>query len=225
VSVRKIEIKMPATKVNLSQMVDLAVITPRVGAVNSNALHTLLHAMLRQLNIVDVQAEANFNDYDRDVLSALKARELSVLSDIDSGVGDDAEDSLRLALGDRSSFMPTATPSTGKRTPHQWHHQVDAEDTFRLRLSIDSKRSSCMPIPRLRTGKRTPQHHQVASIQDPEEKLNNISSVPSNSNQHLFKRATTPNKGNPIAEMWLSMLLFRVQTNEKGIDKVWLINP
>jgi hypothetical protein len=53
VSVRKIKIKMPATKVNLSQMVDLAVVTPRIGAVNSNVLHTLLHAMLRQLNIVE----------------------------------------------------------------------------------------------------------------------------------------------------------------------------
>jgi hypothetical protein len=52
VSVRKIKIKMPATKVNLSQMVDLAVVTPRISAVNSNVLHTLLHAMLRQLNIV-----------------------------------------------------------------------------------------------------------------------------------------------------------------------------
>jgi hypothetical protein len=35
-------------------MVDLAVGTPEVGAVNANVLHTLLHAMLRQLNIVDV---------------------------------------------------------------------------------------------------------------------------------------------------------------------------
>jgi agmatine/peptidylarginine deiminase len=61
VSVRKIKIKMPATKVNLSQMVDLAVVTPRIGAVNSNVLHTLLHAMLRQLNIVDVQAETNLS--------------------------------------------------------------------------------------------------------------------------------------------------------------------
>jgi hypothetical protein len=42
---------------------------------------------LRQLNIVDVQAETNLSDYDRDFLSASKARELSVLSDIDSGVG------------------------------------------------------------------------------------------------------------------------------------------
>jgi len=176
---------MSATKVNLSQLVDLAVVTPRVGAVNSNVLHTLLHAMLRQLNIVDVQAEANLSDYDRDFLSASKARELSVLSDIDSGVpvGDDAEDA----------------PTTS------------------LRLSIDSKRSSSMPTPRLRTGKRTP-HHQVASIQ---EELKNMTSVPSN--KHLFKKPTSPFKGKPIAEMWLSMLLFRVQTNEKGIDKVWLI--
>jgi hypothetical protein len=44
--------------------------------------------MLRQLNIVDVQAD--LNDIDRDVLSASKARELSVLSDVDGGRGDDA---------------------------------------------------------------------------------------------------------------------------------------
>jgi hypothetical protein len=49
-------------------------------AVNSNVLHTLLHAMLRQLNIVDVQAESDLNDNDMDFLSASKARELSVLS-------------------------------------------------------------------------------------------------------------------------------------------------
>ena len=67
---------MSATKVNLSQLVDLAVVTPREGAVNSNVLHTLtlLHAMLRQLNIVDVQAETNLSDYDRDLLSGTKTK-------------------------------------------------------------------------------------------------------------------------------------------------------
>jgi hypothetical protein len=50
---------MLATKINLSQMVDLAVGTPEVGAVNCNVLHTLLHAILSQLNIVDVQADIN----------------------------------------------------------------------------------------------------------------------------------------------------------------------
>ena len=115
---------MSATKINLSQMVDIAVGTPEaeVGAVNCNVLHTLLHAMLRQLNIVDVQAD--LNNFNRDVLSASKARELSVLSDIDSGVGDNAEDAPTLGLSidsKRSSFMPTPRLRTGKRTPH---HQV-----------------------------------------------------------------------------------------------------
>jgi hypothetical protein len=64
----------------------LSTMSIEVGAVNANVLHTLLHAMLRQLNIVDVQAD--LNDIDRDVLSAPKARELSVLSDVDGGRGD-----------------------------------------------------------------------------------------------------------------------------------------
>jgi len=98
---------MPATKLNLSQMVDLAVGTSEVGTKNSNhVLHTLLHAMLRQLNIVDVQAD--LNDFDGDFVSASKARELSVLSDVDSGRGDDAgEDAF--SCSERS--MPTqSTP-------------------------------------------------------------------------------------------------------------------
>jgi hypothetical protein len=33
----------------------------------------------------------------------------------------------------------------------------------------------------------------------------------------------TPSTGKSIAEMWLNILLFLVQTNEKGMDKVWLI--
>jgi hypothetical protein len=113
VSVRKTTIKMPASKINLSQMVDLAVGTPEVGAVNANVLHTLLHAMLRQLNIVDVQAD--LNDIDRDVLSASKSRELSVLSDVDSGRGNDAKD----AHSESSPSIP-GKPAPGKRTPYQF---------------------------------------------------------------------------------------------------------
>jgi hypothetical protein len=106
---------MPTTKVNLSQMVELAVGTPEVGAVNFNVLHTLLHAMLRRLNIVDVQAD--LNEFDRDFLSASKARELS---NVDSGLNDDAED----GLSERSSSMATSTPrpstgsASGRRTPY-----------------------------------------------------------------------------------------------------------
>jgi hypothetical protein len=151
---------MPATKVNLSQMVDLAVGTPEVDAINVSVLHTLLHAMLRRLNIVDVQAD--LNDFDRDFLSASKARKLSVLSDVDS----DAKD----ALSEMSSSMPSASPSTGKRTPY---HLLEVK---------------------------------VAKMQA---ELERITSVPI-----------------PIGEVWLNMhmqLMGQVETNEKGITKVWLI--
>ena len=58
-SVRKTTIKIPATKINLSQVVDLAVGTPEVRAVNDNVMHTftMLYSMLKQLNIVNVQVD------------------------------------------------------------------------------------------------------------------------------------------------------------------------
>ena len=162
---------MPAAKINLSQMVDLAIGTPEVGAVNANVLHTLLHAMLRQLNIVDVQAD--LNDIDRGLLSASKARELSVLSDVDGGQGDDAED----AHSESSSSIPAPRP----RTPYQF-------------LKVKG-----------------------AKLQ---EKLKRIRSVPS------FEKTSTnkKNKKKTIGEMELNMqLVNRVDANEKGITKVWLI--
>ncbi|XP_069057855.1 glutamine-rich protein 2 [Pleurodeles waltl] len=52
---------MPS-KVSLFDLTNLSIGTPEVGAVNFNALHTLLHAILRQLNIQDVQAEISDED-------------------------------------------------------------------------------------------------------------------------------------------------------------------
>ena len=174
---------MPATKVNLSYMVDLAVGTPEIGAVNFNVLHSLLHAMLRRLNIVDVQAD--LNDFDRDSLLASKARELPVLNDVDSVSGqvDDAKDAITIAISERSSSMPALSLSTGMRTPY---HLLEVK---------------------------------VAKMQ---EQLENITSLPSN--EHLFEKTRTQYQEKPIGEMWLNMKLSsQVETNEKGISKVWLI--
>ena len=102
---------MPTSKVNLYQMVDLAVGTPEVGAVNFNVLHTLLHAILRRLNIVDVQAD--LNDFDRDSLSVLSdvAIDRSISGPVDdaieksrSGPVDNAEDALGEKLETITSF-------------------------------------------------------------------------------------------------------------------------
>ncbi|XP_064621949.1 uncharacterized protein C16orf96-like isoform X2 [Lineus longissimus] len=51
-----------AAAVSLSRMVDLALGTPEVGAVNFNVLHTLLHAVLSKLDLRDVKAELSETD-------------------------------------------------------------------------------------------------------------------------------------------------------------------
>ncbi|XP_070187537.1 uncharacterized protein [Littorina saxatilis] len=55
--------------VSLTQLVDLALGTPEVGAVNFNILHTLLHAMITKLGIEEVKAEVN--EHDREFLSSV----------------------------------------------------------------------------------------------------------------------------------------------------------
>lgn len=55
------------TSVSLPHMVDLALGSPEVGAVNFNVLHTLLHAMINKLGLGDVKAD--LNDDDREFLS------------------------------------------------------------------------------------------------------------------------------------------------------------
>ncbi|XP_074827173.1 glutamine-rich protein 2 isoform X1 [Natator depressus] len=43
--------------ISLLELADLSIGTPEIGVVNFNALHTLLHAIIRQLNLQDVKTE------------------------------------------------------------------------------------------------------------------------------------------------------------------------
>ena len=94
---------MPAA-VSLSQMVDLSLGTPEVGAVNFNVMHTLLHAIIKKLNISDYKTE--INEHDRDFLATSKIRAKSTLSDADSGRGEDSEDGISEKSG-VTPFRPT----------------------------------------------------------------------------------------------------------------------
>ncbi|XP_013414944.1 uncharacterized protein C16orf96 homolog isoform X2 [Lingula anatina] len=62
------------TTLSLPQMVDLALGTPEVGSVNFNVLHTLLHAMLKRLDITDVKAD--INKIDKEFLSTSLERDV-----------------------------------------------------------------------------------------------------------------------------------------------------
>lgn len=50
--------------VSLPEMVDLALGTPEMGAVNFNILHKLLHAMIVKLNIQDAKGFINAHDHE-----------------------------------------------------------------------------------------------------------------------------------------------------------------
>ncbi|XP_005101334.1 glutamine-rich protein 2 isoform X2 [Aplysia californica] len=104
------------TPVPLTQLVDLALGSPEVGAVNFNVLHTLLHAMISKLNIQDVKAD--IEEHDRELLSTHAGpRSFSAFS-ADSGKGDDSilsEDN----LSEKSGY------SAPKRSPyHRLEKQV-----------------------------------------------------------------------------------------------------
>ena len=73
-------------------MVDLSLGTPEIGSVNFNVMHTLLHAIIKKLNIGDIRTE--INEHDRDFLATSKIRARSTLSDADSGRGEESEDGL-----------------------------------------------------------------------------------------------------------------------------------
>lgn len=78
---------------SLSNLVDLALGTPEVGAVNFNVLHTLLHAVLTKLDLNQVKAE--ISEADKNYLSMHRGRS-SIISRAstlgkDSGVDTDIE--------------------------------------------------------------------------------------------------------------------------------------
>ena len=55
------------TNLSLPQMVDLALGTPEVGAVNFNVLHTLLHALIQKLDLTE--SRAVISEEDREFLA------------------------------------------------------------------------------------------------------------------------------------------------------------
>ncbi|XP_021348673.1 uncharacterized protein C16orf96-like isoform X5 [Mizuhopecten yessoensis] len=107
------------TKVLLPQMVDLALGTPEIGAVNFNVLHSLLHAMLKKLKITDSTADLN-------ELDLLSRREKSSLSDLDSGI---------------STYSEDGTSETGK-TSGTPYHQLELKVA---KLSMQMEQLNAIP--------------------------------------------------------------------------------
>lgn len=105
------------TSISLTQLADLALGTPEVGAVNFNALHTLLHAMIQKVGLQDVKT--NINEADRNFLIRRKED-----PDSFSRTTDDDRDSAITGLTD-DSFVKDR-PLTSQSTPyHQLENKVN----------------------------------------------------------------------------------------------------
>jgi hypothetical protein len=101
----------------------------------------------------------------------------------------------------------------------EWVENVDILMESDLEDEVDddlSERCSSMSTPN--TKEKTPYHLLEVKVAEIQEQLENIASVPSN--KHLFEKTRTQYEEKPIGEM---QLVSRVETNENGIAKVWLI--
>lgn len=107
--------------VPLSQLVDLALGSPEVGAVNFNVLHTLLHAMLEKLNLQDIKAD--IDEHDRELLST-HTRAFSAISLIsaDSGKGEDS-----FSVSEDNSFSEKSTFDRSKHSSRSPYHRLEAQ--------------------------------------------------------------------------------------------------
>ncbi|CAH1793456.1 unnamed protein product [Owenia fusiformis] len=102
--------------VSLGQMVNLALGTPEVGSVNFNVLHSLLHAVIKKLDIADAKAE--ITDFERDFLKSQKAKNGTNAIDEDSAIGSTIGEDIDSASA-KGSF-----PGFSKSPYHQLQDKV-----------------------------------------------------------------------------------------------------
>jgi len=183
-----------ATVISLSNMVDLAVGTPELGAVNFRVLHSLLHAMLQQMQIANIRAELPAEREEvqpgRAVPNALWQDGTKVNSrpdtwDVDSGV------------------TSLTSASTGGTEPYPDHS--------------DNKRVSEKPIPLTRNA----YHKLEERVGRMEQQLIDLNSLPS-TKELMESSSEERNRGvRPVADMWQGMQLSRkVDANTQGVSKV-----
>lgn len=122
-----------SSTLSLSQMVDLALGTPEVGAVNFNVLHTLLHAILSKLDISTVNAE--LSEADREFLAQKK-----VIEEIDNDSKSVADSGVAsLSVGQDSSRVKSAHSDTIPLS-HTPYHKLEGK-VSKLEEQIDALNS------------------------------------------------------------------------------------
>lgn len=184
---------MSQPAVSLSNMVDLALGTPELGAVNFNVLHSLLHAMLQRLNIADVRAQLPAERHDSTVPAA--ARQAGTKVD-DRRKTSDIEES-------DSGFAGLASASEGcaELYPDQLGSKQDSEKLIMVT--------------------RSPYHQLEERVGRMERQLMDLNSLPSTKELMEFTGGERNRDIRPVADMWQGMQLSqKVDANTQGVSKV-----
>lgn len=175
-------------------MVDLALGTPELGAINFNVLHSLLHAMLRQLHIADVRAElpVDREDVEPDRTVARAARQPAAKVDDRREMSDMESD---------SGIAGLTSVSDGCTEIYQ--DQLSSKQDSEKLIAVT----------------RSPYHQLEDRVGRVERQLTDLNSLPSTKE---LMDGDERNKGvRPVADMWQGMQLSRkVDANTQGVSKV-----
>jgi len=178
-------------------MVDLALGTPELGAVNFSVLHSLLHAILHRLNIADVRAELPVERDDVELVDRTgdhTARQHGTRVDDRRETSDMESDSGIAGLTSASDGCTELCHDqlAGKQDPEK-----------------------LIPIT------RNPYHQLEERVGRMERQLTDLNSLPS-TKELMEVSSEEKNRGiRPVADMWQGMQLSRkVDANTQGVSKV-----
>jgi len=183
---------MSQPTVSLSSMVDLALGTPELGAVNFSVLHSLLHAMLQRLNVADALAQlpAEREDVDPGRTAPRATRQDGAKVDDRQETSDKESDS---GVAGLTSFSDVGTDD-----------------------QLGGKRHSEKPV----TVSRSPYHQLEERVGRLEHQLVELNSLPS-TKELMDQTGEERNSNRPVADMWQGLQLSRkVDANTQGVSKV-----
>jgi len=191
------------------EMVDLALGTPEVGAVNFTVLHSLLHAVLRHLNLGNIKADMPSEPYvtkpadTGTKVPGAKPTKNFAPSDLDA----DREQPDHVSEADSGVTGLTSTssqPGKKKKLKSEQHPEADSSPT-----------DESVPL------SRSPYHQLEDKVARLEKKWDDLEALPSNLELIESVRAGDKEKTRQMADMWQGMQLTRkVDANTEGVSKV-----
>ncbi|KAJ8923160.1 hypothetical protein NQ315_001714 [Exocentrus adspersus] len=204
-----------ATVVTLPQMVDLALNSPEVGIVNFTVLHSLLHVIVKQLDLVDTNVEFRGSDSERLQSYIANAKPGPLLTLTEYTVGEESSEK----GGKRRSRKKLANVEKGKTDEEQSEKsEAEQSDSQNKVIVVESTKD----IAEGPTVVVTKNHFEKLKeeVKKLSKKVRELSELPANADLIGAIRAQHP-ENTPVLDMFQTLNLSkRVDATEVGIQKL-----